>query len=338
MRSPRSIIGTRHGHGGQSVQSIRFLPIGLYGAVMGLAGLGLAWRGAAALFPAIAPFSEPFAELWIALSLIALALLVPGYLLKLARHPDMVRLEFTNPAQLGFCGALPVGLTLAAGGLAPYLPLLADAIWWTGAVLMLAFQVWAIRRWLSGGIDLAQVNGGWLIVVVGGVVVPGSGLALGHTEMSRVLFGISAAASPFLLGLVFYRAVFGPPLPLALQPSLFILLVPPSLIYANGAALSGEPPGVFLSGVFYAALVLSVALFFGARRFLDWPFGAPWWAFTFPLDALATAAMHHARLNATGPWALIAALALLLATIAVVLVLFRTIASCARGTLFVAPA
>ncbi len=310
----------------------------MYGAVMGLAGLGLAWRSATTLFPDMAGFAAVLAELWVALGIAALAVLVPAYVMKLARHPDAVCREFTDPAQLGFCGAMPVGLTLAAGGLAPYIPLIADVLWWSGAVLMLAFQVWAIQRWLSGGVDLAQVNGGWLIVVVGGVVVPGSGIALGHPQMSLFLFGVSAAAAPFVMGLVFYRAVVGPPLPLALQPSPFILLVPPSLIYANGAALSGAPTGVFLNGLFYAALVLAVALLMGARNFLGWPFGAPWWAFTFPLDALAAAAIHHARLHTAGPWTAIAALALLLATAAVLLVLAKTVSAFSRGTLFAAPA
>ena len=37
--------------------------------------------------------------------------------------PASVREEFTNPVQLGFCGALPVGMGLLAAGVAPY---------WTG--------------------------------------------------------------------------------------------------------------------------------------------------------------------------------------------------------------
>jgi tellurite resistance protein TehA-like permease len=61
-------------------QSVRHVPVGLFGGVMGIAGLGLACREAAK--------------------------------------------------------ALPVGMTLVAGGLGPYSLALADALWWSGCVLL----------------------------------------------------------------------------------------------------------------------------------------------------------------------------------------------------------
>jgi tellurite resistance protein TehA-like permease len=94
--------------------------------------------------------------------------------------PRAVREEFANPVQMGFCATLPVGMTLLAGGLAPYVPPLADVLWWTGVVLLLAMQVWGLQRLLAGGIELEQVNAGWMILFIGGIVVPGAGLQLGH--------------------------------------------------------------------------------------------------------------------------------------------------------------
>src|SRR5256885_16048548 len=126
---------------------------------------------------------------------------------------------------------------LVGGGLAPYFFSLANLIWWLGFALLLAFQVWALTCWLSGSIDLAHINAGWLIIMVGGIVAPGPGISLGHADASRFIFGISAAAAPILMALLFYRAIIGMPLAEALRPSWFILLVPPSLIYANGLAL-----------------------------------------------------------------------------------------------------
>ena len=77
-------------------QSLRFLPVSLFSAVMGLAGLGLACRSASALLAA----RSPLAEIWIALAVIALLFLVPAYLTKASRYPQAVREEFTNPALL----------------------------------------------------------------------------------------------------------------------------------------------------------------------------------------------------------------------------------------------
>jgi tellurite resistance protein len=306
-------------------QSLQSLPVSLFSAAMGLAGLGLACRGAA--------LPGALADFWIALGTMALAFLLPAYAAKVLRYPREVREEFTNPALLGFCGAPPVALILVAAGIAPWARNLAEALWWPGVALLLAFQLWMLVRLLSGAIAIAQVNGGWLIVLVGGIVVPTAGLPLGHPEISAYTFGVSAAMAPFVVGLLLYRTLFGPPLPAPFRPTLFIVLVPPSLIYANGTALAaffGEPDGIFLQGLFFLALPLAAALLIASRDFLRWPFGPPWWAFTFPLDSLAGAAARYARGHPAGPWPAVAAAALALAAFFVVLVLYRTLAALLR--------
>jgi tellurite resistance protein len=306
---------------------LKDLPIGMYGAVMGLVGLGLTARATATVIPGVFRAPAYFTELWVLLGVLAFLVLLPMYLVKLARFPRIVQQEFLNPMQLGFCGALPVGAALVAGGLAPYLPSLAAALWWAGFVLMLAFQVWALYRWLSGGIELAQVNAGWLIIMVGGIVFPGPGIALGNLEAARFIFGVSVGATPIMMALLFYRAVLGVPLPEPLRPTWFILLVPPSLVYANGVALYQS--NALLESLFFFALVLAAALLFYSRRLLRWPFGPQWWAFTFPLDALAYAAARYAQDHPSPLWRGVAGATLLLATLFVVLVLWRTLRSAA---------
>jgi tellurite resistance protein len=304
-------------------RSLRHLHVGFYGAVMGLAGLGLTARAAAPLFPGTFRAPAYFTEPWVAAGAIALALLVVLYVLKCIRHPAAVKEDFTNPLYLGFCGALPVGMSLVAGGVGAYFPLVGHVLWWTSFGLLVAFQAWALLRWLTGGIELAKVNAGWLIILVGGIVLPGPGIGLGHDEASRFVFGVSTAGAALLMPLLFYRALAGPALAEALRPTWFILLVPPSLIYANGIAL--YPDAHFLELLYPFALVLALALFAYARSFARWPFGAPWWAFTFPLDALAYAAVRYAQEHPSALWLALAALALALATLFVALVLVRTL-------------
>jgi len=298
----------------------------MYGAVMGLAGLGLSARVAATVFPGFLRAPAYFTEPWVALGALLLAVLLPLYLLKLFKFPAAVREDFTNPATLGFCGALPVGMTLVAGGIGPYAPAIADVVWWIGVLLLFMFQIWALIRWLSGGIELARLNAGWLIILVGGIVVPGPGIALGHVEASRFFFGVSASIAPLLTALLLYRAMVAAPLPEALRPSWFILLVPPSLIYANGVALFAFD---FLEILYFFGIVLAIALLVYARNFLRWPFAPSWWAFTFPLDALAYAAARYAQGHPSPPWKLAAAAALAVATLFVVVALWKTARSAA---------
>ena len=303
--------------------NLKPLHVGFYGAVMGLAGLGLTARAAAPLFPGTFRAPAYFTELWVALGVLALALLLFLYFLKMLRNPAAVRDDFNNPLTMGFCGALPVVMSLVAGGVGAYFPAIGHALWWTSFALLLAFQAWALLRWLSGAVEPARLNAGWLIILVGGIVLPGPGIALGHEEASRFVFGVSSAGAALLVPLLFYRALAGPPLAEALRPSWFILLVPPSLIYANGIAL--YPEARFLELLYPFALVLAVALLAYARGLARWPFGAPWWAFTFPLDALAYAAVRYAQDHPTAPWRAIAGLAVALATLFVALVLVRTL-------------
>jgi len=307
---------------------LRKVPIGMYGAVMGITGLGLSARAAATVLPGYVRAPAYVTEPWVALGVIAFVVLLPLYLAKLVRYPDAVREEFMNPMQLGFCGALPVGMFLVGGGLAPYWFSLGDAIWWIGFGVLLAFQVWALTRWLSGSIDLAHINAGWLIIMVGGIVAPGPGIALGHAEASRFIYGISATAAPILMALLFYRAIIGAPLPERLRPSWFILLVPPSLIYANGLAL--YPGSDFLEPLYPFSLALAAALLIVSRDFLRWPYSPAWWAFTFPLDALAYAAARYAQDHPAPLWKALAALTLLLAAVFVVLALVKSLAALPR--------
>jgi tellurite resistance protein len=307
--------------------TLRELPIGYYGAVMGLAGLGLSARAAVPLFPGVIRAPAYFTELWVALGVLAFLALLFGYGAKLALYPRAVRDEFTNPVQVGFCGALPVGMSLVAGGVAPYSIPLGNVLWWAAFVLMLAFQAWALVRWLAGGIELAQLNAGWLIILVGGIVLPGPGLALGHAEASRFIFGVSTIGAALLMPLLLYRAAAAPPLAEMLRPSWFILLVPPSLIYANGIVLF--PEGEFLELLFPFGLVLAVALLVYARSLWRWRFGPPWWAFTFPLDALAYAAARYAQDHPSALWRAVAGAALALATLSVAMLLWRTARSAA---------
>jgi tellurite resistance protein len=309
--------------------NLKELPIGMYGAVMGLAGLGLSARAAAPVLPGYVRAPAYVTEPWVALGVLAFVVLLPLYVAKLLRHPAAVREEFTNPVQLGFCGALPVGMFLVGGGLAPYFSPLANLVWWLGFALLLAFQIWALMRWLSGSIALEHINAGWLIIMVGGIVAPGPGIALGHAEASRFIFGVSAAAAPILMALLFYRAIIGVPLPERLRPSWFVLLVPPSLIYANGVAL--YPGAELLEPLYFFGLVLAVALLVVSRNFLRWPFGPPWWAFTFPLDALAYAAARYAQDHPAPLWRAVAALTLLLAAAFVILALLKSLAALRRG-------
>jgi tellurite resistance protein len=303
---------------------VRNLPIGSFGAVMGLAGLGLTARAAMPLFPGVFRAPAYFTELWVALGGLAFVGLLAAYLYKAAVHIVQVRAEFSNIQTVGFRAALPVGATLVAGGLAPYAPAVAGAVWWAGVTVLVALQLWALGAIALRRVPLGQVNPSWLILFVGGIVVPSSGIALGHGDASRLMFGVSAFAAPVIFALLAYRvARKNLPLPAPLRPSWFILLVPPSLIYANGMALF---PGTdALEYLFFAALAVLAGLLAFSRQIARAPFSPVWWSLTFPLDALAYAAARYAQSHPSAGWQALAGAALVAATLCVTLVLLKNL-------------
>lgn len=306
--------------------SLRALPLGIYGMVMGLMGLGLAWR--TALAPAWA--SEP----WIALGAAVFALLFTLHVAKLVRHADAVRAELAQPALLGFCGALPVGMSLVAAGLEPHATPAAAALWWTAYVLHLVFMAGGGVRWLAG-MKLADLNTGWIILMVGGIVVPVGGLPLGYARPAELLFAASVALAPVVMGLVLWRAASAPPLPAAARPTWFVLLAPPMLLYINGPEVWA--PGPWLDAAYLGGMLLALWLLVYARGFWRWPFSFGWWSFTFPLDAVAVASLRYADAHPAPLWRGVAWAALALATGAVLLVAARTLFALRAGRLFPPP-
>jgi len=312
-------------------------PASLFGAPMGLVGLGLVLREAGH-FWAVPGW---LAEFWVWAGVAVFFILVLCYTAKWLKFGAAARAELADPMRMCYVSAMPVAGSLVAGGLLPYAPVLADGLWWASALLFITLQVWGLSRWFSG-IELAQIHGGWMIMLLAGLVFPLSGLPLHHLELTRFMYGAAIIAAPFVVGLIVFRMVAGPELPDAIKPTAFILLVPGGLLYGNYPVVSGEVPLYVLAATFYCAVIVLAVLLIFARRCHTWPFGPPWWAFTFPLDSMAAGGLRHLRIaslvadgGAANPaWAVLAAGLLALAFLSVCIVSLRALAALVRGQLW----
>jgi hypothetical protein len=86
------------------------LPAAFFGAVMGLVGLGLAWRSAAHVFgvPAL------IGELILVLGAAAFVFLAAFYIAKILRAPAAVLAELMHPGQSSFFGTISISFVLLA--------------------------------------------------------------------------------------------------------------------------------------------------------------------------------------------------------------------------------
>ncbi|MEV6160899.1 TDT family transporter [Streptomyces sp. NPDC052052] len=290
-------------------------------------------------------------------------------------HRDQARAHLLDPAVAPFYGCLSMAL-LAVGGASMTVgrdvvgertALVLDVVLYTagtvtGLVCAVAIPYLMVVR---HRVEPGTASPVWLLPVVAPMVSAALGpllvreLPAGQGREALLLacyamFGLSLLATLVMLPLVFARLVHRGPLPLALTPTLFLVLGPlgqsttavggladvaPDAIgepYASGLGVFAVLYGVPVMGFALLWLALAVALVVRALR-SGMTFGMTWWGFTFPVGTCVTGAAglaRHTGLTAYN-WLAVALYVLLVAAWAVAGV--RTLRGLLSGVLLAAP-
>lgn len=312
---------------------LQYLPVGLFGSVMGLTGLSTAWRQAHALFGVPGWIHHAIG----ALAVLAFVALLAAYGVKLACAPDAVRAEFNHPVASNLFGTILISLLLLPIVLAPVALRFAQVMWGVGAILMLLFAWLTVDRWINDVLRPEQATPAWLVPVVGLLDVPLAMPALAlPPELDVVKLGAFAIGLFFagpLFTLLMTRLVFEAPMAPQLQATLLILIAPFSVGMA-GYLVVTQRFDLFAEALFLLTLFM-LAILLGRLRFLVrcCPFRMTWWAVSFPLASVAVAAMQAAQ-AAHHPMVDDLAIAMLAFASAVIAWLtWRTLAGIARGEL-----
>jgi tellurite resistance protein len=144
------------------------MPVGLFGAVMGLTGLSAAWRMASMRYGVTA---------WIAniIGILAVGAFVTvffAYLIKCVSAPAAVKAEFRHPIQGNLFGLIFVSMLLLPIIVAPVSLGLARVLWLTGAVGIVVFAWIIATRWLRVPQTRSDVSPSWLVPVIGLLNIP----------------------------------------------------------------------------------------------------------------------------------------------------------------------
>ncbi|WP_077801892.1 TDT family transporter [Streptomyces sp. JHA26] len=293
-------------------------------AVVGTAGAALPWQvpGLRALCTAV----------W-ALSLVLLTVLLVARSLHWRHHRDQARAHLLDPAAAPFYGCLSMALLAVGGGAVtvgrdvtggPAAVALGTVLFTAGTAVGLAAAVtvpylMTVRHRIEPGgaspVWLLPLVAPMVSAAVGPLLVPH--LPPGQARETLLLacvamFGLSLLATLVTLPVIFGRLVTGGPLPLALTPSLFLVLGPlgqsttavgkfadvaPGVLpgpYAGGFAVFAVLYGVPVTGFALMWLVLAAAHVVRARP-RGMRFSMTWWSFTFPVGTCVTGCEALAR-------------------------------------------
>lgn len=302
----------------------RATPPAIFPPILGLFGMGLAWRGAARVLGAPEWIGEMILG---AVSLLYLFALFT-YLAKVSRRFGAFFEDAKIlPGRAGLSAMTGAGFLLAAT-LVPYSAGLAKGV----LVLMLAAHAlvaFAIVRGMANGpVEQRRVTPVWHLSFVGFILAALSAVPLGWTTLAQAIFVTTlpiAAAIWLISALQFAKADVPPPL----RPLLAIHMAPVALFGIVSALLGYKTLALAFGWVGITGLIVYLA---GARYLTKADFSALYGAFTFPLAAFANLMFAVAPIKMT-PFRIIGGVELALASLVIVYIATRVMQLWTKGKL-----
>ncbi|GAA5175486.1 dicarboxylate transporter/tellurite-resistance protein TehA [Niveibacterium umoris] len=258
------------------------LPASFFGMVLGLSGLGQAWRLAHRLWGV----PESLGEGVLLLAALVWAVLLLGYAIQAVREPSRVAAEFTHPVQGSTPALLGVATLLMVLAARPYSLGLAWGLALAGIAWHLAFALWHTGLLWQGGRDPQHIVPAIYLPTVAGNFTSAAALgALGQADWGWLFLGAGLFSWFALESPVVQRLWQGPALPPPQRPLIGIQFAPP--VVCAMAWLMLDPVGhdhwlLMLWGYGLFQLLLGVRL----RQWLAaQPFAPTYWAYTFGVAA-----------------------------------------------------
>lgn len=302
-------------------RSISQLPINLFASVMGITGLGLAWREAAKSLGLPSLPGEYIGGLG-TLVFVALAI---GYVSKWVRHPSSVSSEFAHPVQSNFFATVAIGLLLQSAFLNRYSPLLSQGVWIAASALTFALA-YVVAKAFLGRQQLRETTLPPLLIPgVATLDIAVTGYAMPFSwahEVNMFAFAIGSVMAAVFVALIFSRLRHEDPVPLPARPSLMVLVAPFAVGFLAYTNVTGSVD-LFATVLFYFGLFLMLVLSPMVFR-THIPFSITWWAISFPLAALSIAFFRYAEAVQSNFLVMLAGVMFVFIAVAITVVFIRT--------------
>lgn len=267
------------------------LPASFFGMVLGLSGLGQAWRVAAKLWGLTAVIGE---SVLLLAGLVWAALLI-SYVLQAIRQPAVVANEFRHPVQGGTPALLAISTLLIVLAVVTYSITLAWVLAIVGIGWHLAFSLWHTGALWQGGRDALDTAPTLYLPTVAGNFTSAAALgALGYADWGWLFLGAGVFSWLALESLIIQRLWQPKAMPAPQRPLLGIQFAPPVvcamawLILAPG---SNDHWLLMLWGYGLYQLLLGIRL---GAWLGEQPFAPSYWAYTFGIAAATVSGLKLA--------------------------------------------
>lgn len=316
----------------QNKSQVLNLPAGYFGMVLGIIGMGFAWRYASTIWPV----SRVIGDGLVILAMVIWALLAVAFISRALRFPHSVLQEIRHPVASSFVSLFPATTMLVSIGFVPWLRSLSLVLFSLGVVLQLAYSAWqSAGLWRGQHPGEATTPGLYLPTVANNFISAMACGALGFNDAGLVFLGAGIFSWLSLEPVILQRLRSDGELPTAMRTSLGIQLAPALVACSAWLSVNGGEADTFAKLLFgYGLLQLLFML-----RLMPWylrqPFNASFWSFSFGISALATTGLHLGHTHPNGFFHALAMPLFIFTNVIIGLLLIRTFLLLMRGKLLI---
>ncbi|PAF43526.1 hypothetical protein BKH40_06980 [Helicobacter sp. 11S02629-2] len=316
-----------------------FLPASLFGSIMGLGAIAIAWHLASSEFPVI---PSMIGKVIGAIATICLVIMIVCYFLKIVTSFQSFKAEWMNPVTKPFFGTFFVSFLIMSMVMYHYNHVLALVVWIIGAVGHTLFAMYTMNYWLTKKQEIEHITPAWIIPIVGLLDIPLGFRQFGDLfdtsiwghDLSLFAFGVGMFYGIPVIVFIMNRLITHSDLASKILPTRMILIAPFAVAVSSYIEITLHID-LFADVLYAIAIFTFIVLLPQIISHLNiCPFRFSWWAISFPLAALAIAAF---KISAHYPdrveLKVLALLFLIVFSIAIIYIAIRTLRGIFNGNL-----
>lgn len=308
------------------------LPAGYFGMVLGIIGMGFAWRYASTIWPV----SSIIGDALVVLAATIWALLTMAFISRAIRFPWSVLQEMRHPVASSFVSLFPATTMLVSIGFVPWYRPLSLALFTLGVVLQLSYSAWqSAGLWRGKHPGEATTPGLYLPTVANNFISAMACGALGFNDAGLVFLGAGVFSWLSLEPVILQRLRSDGELPAAMRTSLGIQLAPALVACSAWLSVNGGEADTFAKLLFGYGLLQLLFMLRLMPWYLQQPFNASFWSFSFGISALAATGLHLGHGQPSGFFHTLAIPLFIFTNLIIALLLFRTFLLLVRGKLLI---